>query len=621
VTVGTGNDGAALIYLSFSARLVYLGGMVRKAFSFVVASAVAAVLFGAPTLSYAQDKKVEAAAKALQKKAMGDDYLATDFVKAREKLDKAIAQCGTDKCSANTRALLRRDLGTVLIVGAIDKAAGQTAFNEAAKLDATVALDPDYKTKDTEAAWEKAKKASGSAGGDKPAGGGDKPAGGGDKPAAGGANPEGDFAHNAIAEQVVRTPIPIYVEYSGTEAMAKVIARYKGIGMSEWRVLELKKMGENGYGGLVPCLDVQSGKFQYFIQGLNAEKESIAEAGDRKNPYIVQVRSEITSESPHLPGQEPPKQCADTGDCPPDFPGCKNTGGGVSATELLKDGNVDCEADTECKSKVCKAGKCTIPEGAKDPNAWPRFWVGGAVGLDLTFVPTSTNVCNLITGADPSDGRPPATPKNDNNYYCIAPDGKDYPQGDRDAQGRVTGEVENQSIPVDQERSNRIDSGITPGQLRFMVSFDYAATKNFLVGARVGFSVLNYPGVSAGLDGNRYGLAPLHLEARGTLVIGKDALAKAGFAPYVMLAGGLASYEASVAVQVKRVDPSTKSPIEPKNVQAWKVGGPGFFSVGAGGRYAINPKFALMGGLRANFAIGAGFTPSIAPEIAAQVGF
>ena len=70
------------------------------------------------------DAKTEATAKALQKKAMDEDYLATDFAKAVEKLDKAVAACGSDKCSAALRAQLHRDLGVVQIGGQIDKEKG-----------------------------------------------------------------------------------------------------------------------------------------------------------------------------------------------------------------------------------------------------------------------------------------------------------------------------------------------------------------------------------------------------------------------------------------------------------------------------------------------------------------
>jgi hypothetical protein len=591
--------------------------MVRRVVSLVVACAVAGSVLGAPSVSFAEDKKVEATAKALQKKAMGDDYLATEFGKAKDKLDKAIAQCGTDKCTANLRALLRRDLGTVLIVGGLDKDKGTQAFAEAAKLDNSIQLDADYKTKDTEAAWEKAKKSAG-----KPeAGGSGKPetggkSGGGEKTGASDGNPEGDFAHTPVAEQAVRTPVPIYAEYNGTDKLVRVVARYKGLGMTEWKRLELKKMGDNGWGGLVPCLDVQVGKMQYYLQGLNEEKEEVASAGGPKDPYVMQITQTIAGEAPHLPGQEAPKQCADTGDCPPDFPGCKTTGGKmVSAEELLKDGDDVCEADTDCKSKVCKAGKCTFPEGAVDAkNAYPRIWVGGQLSYDIAFIPSATNVCNLITAKDDPRG-PQATPVNDSNYYCVDGD-VDYPSKN------AAGEQENLSIPLNQEKSNRIESGTAGGNFRILLSLDYALSKNFLVGGRVGLSLLGYPGQGAGVDGNRFGAAPLHLEARGTFVVGKDALAKAGLAPYVYLAGGIAAYEVKQGVKVNRATPDiAKTPLPQKAVDAWKVGGPGFIALGGGARYAVNPKFALFGGLRGTLAVGYGVLPVLTPEVGAQVGF
>ena len=74
---------------------------------------VVLLLLFAPRQVLGQDKTVEAQALALQKKAMEDDYLNVDLDKAIEKLGEAVNQCGLDKCSANLRALLRRDLAVV----------------------------------------------------------------------------------------------------------------------------------------------------------------------------------------------------------------------------------------------------------------------------------------------------------------------------------------------------------------------------------------------------------------------------------------------------------------------------------------------------------------------------
>src|SRR5262249_35971439 len=102
------------------------------------------------------DAASEGAARALQKKA-ADDYLATDFKKALDKLRQAIARCGSDKCGDRLRARLRRDMGTVLVAGLKDRENGTLAFAEARSIDPTVQLDPDTKTKEVEAAWAAAK--------------------------------------------------------------------------------------------------------------------------------------------------------------------------------------------------------------------------------------------------------------------------------------------------------------------------------------------------------------------------------------------------------------------------------------------------------------------------------
>ncbi|HEX7666140.1 MAG TPA: hypothetical protein VF407_16545, partial [Polyangiaceae bacterium] len=173
------------------------------------------------------DKATETQAKALQKKAMDEDYLATDFSKAQDKLNKAISLCGSDKCSATVRAGLKRDLGVVDIGGQVDKDAGMAAFVDAIKLDSSLELDPDLKTKELEAAWAAAKKKAGGGGGKTP------------PPDAGNTEaPSGDFMHSPAVEQAIRTPLPIYAEYTGSEPLVRVIAKYKAFGMTEFKQLE-----------------------------------------------------------------------------------------------------------------------------------------------------------------------------------------------------------------------------------------------------------------------------------------------------------------------------------------------------------------------------------------------
>jgi hypothetical protein len=544
----------------------------------------------------AQNAKVEATAKALQKKAMDEDYLATEFVKGQDKLDKAIAACGADKCSANLRAQLKRDIGVIQIGGQLDKEKGIGNFVEAIKLDPAIALDPDLRTKDLDAAWAEAKKR---AGGGAPA----KP-----PPATPGGQPTGDFVHEPVGEQQVRTPIPIYVEYSGEEALVKVIVRYKGFGMTDWKPLDLKKSGEKGWAGLLPCADVQQGTTQYYVQGFNAANDPVAVGGDRNNAYKVKVQTEKVADPPHLPGQPAPTQCADTGDCPPNFPGCKKPIGPVEATG--KDGGEFCEEDTECKSKECKASKCTEPK--KEGGKAPKIWVGLSVGLDFQFVPSADDVCKL----NPSNGPNPLIPTNGSNYYCVNSDGSDYPYrptDNADAKANPRGGENNNLV---QGVSDKVSGGGAFGNIRLMLSADYAINMNILIGVRLGYVVNTYPGQAAGVDGKSF--PPIHAELRGTYLIGEDALTKS-FAPYGMLGAGISTFESSVKVMV--VEQATGGPKVAKDVDAWHLAGPAFITFGGGARVGLGARAALMAGLRVNLAFGNDFAPSVGPEVGVVFGF
>jgi hypothetical protein len=576
----------------------------RAFFSVLLAVAVGLAAFLAAPPARAQQGKEEASAKTLQKKAMEEDYLATEFAKAQKKLEQAIGQCGTDKCSPALRARLRRDLGVVLIGGAIDKDKGIASFVDAIKIDPQVALEADIKTKDLDAAFAEAKKRAAGGG---TAGGAAPPAGGGG--AGAGGQPQGDFVHTPAAEQTVRTPIPVYVEYGGEETLVRVVVRYKGFGMTEWRTVELKKIGEKGWGALLPCGDVQQGTTSYYLQGFNANNDPVATGGDRNNPYKVPVITEKVADPPHLPGSSPPGPCADTGDCPPNFPGCKKAGAGAKdpAAESKgepsgKDGGEFCEDDTECKSNKCQSSKCTDYGGS---GKGAKLWIGLTGSLDYSFVPSADDVCKLTSDAFPI---------NDQNYYCVRSDGGDYPSrppaGDK---------AENDSIVLSKEHgSDKVSGGGALGNVRLMLTVDYAVTPNILIGGRFGIVFNNYPGEAAGVDGKRFA-TPVHLELRLTYVLGNDPLAKKGLAPYFFGGAGIAQFETRVPVQV--IERKTGVAPEKRDVDAWHIAGPAFIGVGGGARLAISPRFAFMFGLRANFAFLNAFSPSVGPEIGGAIGF
>ncbi len=107
--------------------------------------------------SLAADPWADKDARRLQTKAMEDDYLATDFDKARARLQQAIVLCGPNRCRPELRGELHRDLGVVLIVGLGERESGRALLVEALKIDPTLKLDPDVKTKELEVVWSEAK--------------------------------------------------------------------------------------------------------------------------------------------------------------------------------------------------------------------------------------------------------------------------------------------------------------------------------------------------------------------------------------------------------------------------------------------------------------------------------
>ena len=225
-----------------------------------------------------------------------------------------------------------------------------------------------------------------------------------------------------------------------------------------------------------------------------------------------------------------------------------------------------------------------------------RFWIGVAGAYDFVSAQSSDQVCRLAQTA---------LPVNTAGYYCVDDSGSDFPS-------RFDGA---QNDNINPNASDRVAGGAAPGNFRAMLSFDYAATTNLLVGARLGYVANAYPGQAAKAEGKAF--APVHAELRATYVFGEAPLATAGFAPYAMVAAGVAQYSAQVPVTAVLLDP-TAGPVT--NAHAWELSGPAFGSVGAGVRWAPTPRLAFTFGPRLNVAFGAATLVSLSPELGVQLG-
>jgi len=601
---------------------------VRRRLSWLVVLVVTFV--AAPTLA---DPGTEKAAQALQKKAIEEDSLNVNYAAAVKKLESATKKCGADKCSPHVRATLFRDLGAMQVLnGAVDE--GKGSFAQAISLDASIDLDPAYKTPQLDGIWGDVKK-NGAAAGGAPA-----------APVTAGPQPtEGDFTTTPAAEAQVRTPLPVYVEYGGSEELTRVTVKYKGAGMGDWRSLDLPKV-DQGYGALIPCKDVTQGLMLYFVQGFSDKSDPVATSGSKKQPFSVPVNAQLLGPAPSLPGQDPPAQCEDVAgggaECPPDFPGCskkkaadeecakddecdsgscsdgKCAGKKQNGEECAKDNECtsdqcssgkcsggkkaegeECESDEDCDSSRCKEDKCVA--GASSGRKGPKVWLGVSASLDLTILPGANNVCARQT-----------TYLNPQGYFCVVPG---YSTQFLDVGKDITNY--NNLVIGDHDQ---VVGGFERGDIRILATLDYAVGRNSLLGLRAGYVVGTAPIKTA--------FPPLHLEARYAYLFGKDAVNKVGVSPMIFIGAGAGEFDAYVPVSATLQCTNNNQGCTVGNktsgtANAWLAAGPVFATAGGGIRYLATSHFAILAAIKFQAAFGgaAGFLPGFAPEVGFQYGF
>jgi hypothetical protein len=544
------------------------------------------------TRSALADPAAESAAKdALEKVAA--QYSAGDYAGAMARLKKAVTTCAPGRCAPATRALLLRDLG-VMQFRAGDKEDAQKSFDDALALDATLMLDPYYDASDVGAAFE-----------DERAAAGLNAAPVSSKPPPGAAVPApllppapaapidqptgGDFVHTPVREQRENTPLPIHVEYSGKSPLAQVIVKYKGAQMRDWSRVELKRVEGKGWEGLIPCEDVTRGVMRYWVQGFDKTKDPVAASGDPKRTFGVVIRDKISGEAPHLPGKPPPRVCQDS-DCPPGIAGC-HTGETAGSGEAAGSGRA---ASSPKESEG--APDETAPSAEPSDGSFSRLWIGVSGAVDFLVLPAANDVCSV---------KPSLAPLNSAGYYCYGYDpalgfNANFPSNP------------SENALINKGRGGSVPGGFTLGNVRVMAALDYALTSNFLAGLRVGYAFNSYQGRGAAFD------SKLHLEARGTFLIGRSPLAHPGLSPMGFVGAGVSQFDGRTTTH----DLLVTTFRDPQTEDAWLSDGPFFVAVGAGVRYAASRRFAFTGALRVNLVFGGvGFLPTFGPEIGAAYGF
>ena len=577
--------------------------------SFAAFSLTGILLLGLASHADAAGEKDKEALK-LHDQAMNDDYLATDFAKATKKLNDAIKKCGKDGCSKEVLGKVYIALGTVQGVGESKLDEAKEAFLKALQADPKAVLDDSLTTPELTKVFKEAQKASGKGGESGAAGAGGEDAGA-EKP-----KPSGDLVHTPPAEQLVNTPVPIYIEIPDDLDASKATVQYKPFGGAKFKPLEMKKSGD-GFGAVIPCEDVTTtGDIRYYIIATDDAGAPVGTAGSKKDPFKVAIKNDIEGDPPSLPGKKPPEKCRVKEDCPPGLPGCPDPKS--SGPRGDKGWGASCEATKECKDGLvclngsCEEGKDDSSGGSKASGPGKKNIISLTGQLDMLLIPGAEDVCS---GADPT-------------YACFYPDsGKQF-----------------YGNPGKKSGTNGISGGLGIGGGRVLLGYDRLIAYGFGAGARFGVALGGSPSSDESPPDTKgsykppaqaLSFLPIHWEIRANYYFGGNGFEKGKIRPYVFVGGGQGQVNAAVDVSVCdlankdgssppteqncKLDGETASSAEKRELEAYKITGLGHVDVGGGATYALVDNFGVAVELKLMFMVptfGVVVAPTIGPVFA-----
>ena len=269
----------------------------------------------------------------------------------------------------------------------------------------------------------------------------------------------------------------------------------------------------------------------------------------------MSVTEDSAADPPSFPGEPAPERCsgmgADSEICPPDFPGCdsgdkscgdKDWGASCGNSSECKCGLLcvdgacetapSCESDSDCAVGTCVGGTCAASGEGGDTPAGPykKMWIGAHFAYDLGTV-GGDDVCYSQT-------------QKDGNTACFY-NGEPYPS--TDPARSFTDPVSGETFYEEPHAGTNIQSGIAPGTMRALLSFDYALSPHFTLGGRAGYAFAG---------GNPEDFLPVHAEARASYHFSELG---AFFDPYVGISGGLAQVDMKVPATMYNCSPNTSA--------------------------------------------------------------
>jgi hypothetical protein len=304
-------------------------------------------------------------------------YNALDIDKAGGMLEEALRIANEAALTGPVLAQTHLNLGIVFVAGVKDKDAGLAEFVSALCADPAAQIDPLSKSPDIDSVFQVATQQV-QAGACKsvaapppvvvmPPPIGQPPIG---QPMPGVAPipmqippPPADqvFAHQAPAEQLAQTPLPLYLEVDPLAHAHEIFLYYQGLGMTKWKRVPMYRY-QTGFAYQISCNDVWEPKVSYYVEALDEDGKVVGVGASAAEPIVVSIVGTRAQAEPALPGAKSPSSCI-AKECPPGLAGCKQVG--KAAIGESCGGNKDCQSGLECRSDSCAligGGGTEVPE-------------------------------------------------------------------------------------------------------------------------------------------------------------------------------------------------------------------------------------------------------------------
>ena len=315
-------------------------------------------------------------------------YAELEIDRANQLLEQARQLAERSGIHGNDLARIHLHLGIVAIGGSQDRAAGLEAFRRALAEDPSIELERENRTPEIVTVFENAR-SSAPAATPPPRGGSAVPT-------------SGPLLHTPPEQQLVRTPVPVFVEIPEGERVSRMVIRYRGAAMRQFREMAMSPLVE-GFGAELPCEDVVAPSIAYYALAFAPNGNVVGRLGSEDRPVEVPIVTRRSRPAPALPGRAPPESCAAVA-CAPGTPGCGDA--------------------------VAEEPEAPPPAAAPAGESAPRFYVQAGIGVGAGYAADGMTAASL-----PSVSPPPVDPQTnlptvDDSFYASGKNGCGAPAGE-----------------------------------------------------------------------------------------------------------------------------------------------------------------------------------------------